>query len=249
MKAVSIAKMCVLTAFSAFVLSGCGAEGFDDVDVEEYGEAEQELRAGADRNGEQVRRPADARPVPINDDGDDAFNLIPCREPAPSRDAICYNGHWSTGERCDTTRECSDDAVCLAPRDRHCFFVEEQEEPIECPRGSVGPEVLILCAPGYELTQITRDGCVACLPVEEECEAVENCRRSDLSFEECVVRIVGSRARAAAILERAESIDISPEEVLETLACGESGQDEVRPIHRERRAPARRAASGQRAAR
>ena len=107
-------------------------------------------------------------------------------ESAPARGAICYGGYWIDGHRCSDDDECSDGTICLAPRDPHCAFVAPIDDPVECPAGSAGPEVEILCAPGYELTQITRDGCVSCLPENDACLVVEKCRRSDLTFEACL---------------------------------------------------------------
>jgi hypothetical protein len=210
-----------LTALIALSLAACGDEYSDSFEGDELSQTEQELSERAERSSQDGR--IDSTDINRPGGSDESIEYLSCRAPAPVRQAFCHDGFWTTGIRCSNQRSCDEGTICLAPRNPYCVFLAPEPEPIECPRGTVGPEVQILCAPGFELTQVTRGGCVTCIEVEAECDVVENCRESDLSFEECVVRIVGSRARAAAVLAHAALVDLSAEAVLEVLACGDAG--------------------------
>ena len=126
---------------------------------------------------------------------------------------------------------------------------DDDFEPIDCPDGSAGPNQPILCAPGFEPVQITRDGCMTCEPVEDDCNAAERCRASGQTIEECLVEVTGSRRRAAAVLSRARSAGISAAEALNAIACDDGDDDDsnerrahaqpVDPVSTPDRAPSR----------
>ena len=153
---------------------------------------------------------------------DEGLGLISCERPVPARGLVCIRGFWSTGDRCSSDRQCRIGSACLAPLGNpHCFLTRPDDGGVECPRGSVPPSTPILCAPGFEHTIVTRDGCQVCAPIEDDCNAAERC----LTIPECISEIVGPR-RARRVLARAEAAGLRPLAVLEILACG---GDETRP--------------------
>ena len=156
---------------------------------------------------------------------DEGLGLVPCERPPPARGLVCIGGFWSTGDRCSSDRQCRIGTACLAPREPHCYLTRPDEGGVECPRGSVPPSTPILCAPGFEHTIVTRDGCQICAPVEDDCNAAERCRAARRTIPQCISDIVGP-LRARHLLERAEAGGLLPEDVLEILACG---GDETRP--------------------
>lgn len=226
-------KYSLISVLIGLFSAACGQEfdtspdvsgAFDSIEGELRGQQSSDEGAQAGQSSRRAR-PAEVEPI---DDGDSSIELVSCRQSPPARSAICINGFWSTGDRCHDDDNCREGSVCLAPREPHCFFeaTSDEIELTDCPRGSTGPETPILCAPGYFQQQVTRDGCVTCLPEEDDCAAVERCRSAGLSFEQCVVEIVGSRARAARLIERAAAVDLGAVDVLEFLACGDTGEEE-----------------------
>lgn len=226
-------KYSLISVLIGLFSAACGQEfdtspddpgAFDSIEGELRGQQSSDEGAQTRQHSRRAR-PAEVEPV---DDGASSTELVSCRQSPPARSAICINGFWSTGDRCHDDDNCREGSVCLAPREPHCFFeaTSDEIELTDCPAGSTGPETPILCAPGYFQQQVTRDGCVTCLPEEDDCAAVERCRSAGLSFEQCVVEIVGSRARAARLIERAAAVDLGAVDVLEFLACGDTGEEE-----------------------
>jgi hypothetical protein len=223
--------------------TGCGT----DFEYEEGGEYLQEnsdeLRTRShQRDG--ARSSVDVRDVrDVRGEDQAEFELVPCERETLRRGLVCLGGFWTTGDRCSSDRQCTDGSVCLSPREPHCYLVAEEPEPMECPRGSFGPNTPILCAPGFEPELVTRDGCSHCVPVAEECGAAERCRAAGMGIRECIEAYAGSARRAAHIIEQAATMDVSLADVLRIIACGDD-DDEAISV---RRTPARRraAASGE----
>ncbi len=225
-----------LFSLITLVAVGCGTEfdTYDDGD-ESLNESSAELRATAERRGVRalpVERRADSN------DADDGPELIPCARPVPARGLVCIRGFWSTGDDCASDRQCDDGSICLAlkfPHDPLCFLLQSEDDSIECPAGSVGPDTPILCAPGFEPELVTRDGCTSCVPIAEECGAAERCRAAGFSLRQCIIAHAGSAQRARHIIGRATESDLSPADVLRILACGNSDNgDPTRPEPRPR---------------
>jgi hypothetical protein len=226
----------VLVTMACLFTFGCGDEFGDyesqDDPLDSQLNALERGRKAPERNAPEEVRPIDGR--------DENLGLISCREAQPSRQAVCVDGFWSTGDRCHSDRQCRIGSTCLAPREPHCFYVAPERDPTVCPRGSAGPDTPILCAPGFEQQLVTRDGCAICAPVEDDCDAAERCRAAGLTIPQCILEYTGSRARTRALLARAADSGLTELEVLEIIACG---GDESRPGVRVRPTRSRATAS------
>jgi len=233
----------IVACVAITIATGCGT-GFEDEEGGEYTQAHSdELRTRAQQR-DGVRSAVDVREV--GEEEDEEFELVPCEQEAAMRGLMCIGGFWSTGDRCTNDRKCREGTVCLSPREPHCYLIAEEPEPVECPRGSFGPNTPILCAPGYEPELVTRDGCTQCVPVVEACNAAERCREAGVGIRQCIEGYAGSPRRAAYIIDRAATMDLSLGDVLRILACGDWAHEDDGITVRRTTARRRAAASAER---
>lgn len=149
----------------------------------------------------------------------DDLSLVECdRDDMCDRGEVCLVtetrdgrvGACSTGDRCDSSRDCAEGSVCRGGDGYHCMVVERDRSDVRpddrasCPRGST--DALILCAPGFDHVAVTRD----CSTCEPNTDVLERCRAAGLDAARCR-ELLGGGDEPTDIAARCDAAGISPE--------------------------------------
>lgn len=117
-------------------------------------------------------------------------------------------GQCSTGDRCDSSRDCPEASVCRGGDGYHCMVVERDRgdapERDVCPRGST--DALILCAPGFDHVMVTRE-CATCEP---NLDVLARCRAAGIEPARCR-SLLGGGGEHSDVAARCDAAGIEPE--------------------------------------